>query len=518
MKLKKIITITILIIAIINIRTFCFAKYVFDYNKKVADLDIDRTPPILNIEYSTTEITRDDIQVKIIANEKIQEVEGWTLLEDGITLIKIYDKNMSEEIIIKDLSGNESIANIVVNNIDRKPPIAELLEVRNTNKGYERYANNAHEMTLKIKIYDENEIVNNLKDFEILVNTKEAVCTKEIEIIEKERNYIIYQIQLTNILENGKLEVVIPENSFQDIAGNVMKEVRFDTNILIDNIAPILKYTPQKLENGMILAQILSNEPIRKIDGWAFDKEQKNISKNFISDINYMRELEDFAGNKTITEIKIENSTYLGLETVAHISNIGWVRDEVNYIGSKKRDPRYKVEALMIRTNEKIDKDFLNVASYVHTYWGQGSSAISHDFKVKYDYGFNPISGYKNMGNSNLVKYQNKDYIHLGGEGINLHGSTDINGNNPIPIEIANNHKYGISGIKLNLKEINENSVIYQTYLSDSGWNKSCKNGEQAMKSEDKPISAIRIAVVPSSEIEIIEKQWNKDIGTHNLK
>ena len=38
------------------------------------------------------------------------------------------------------------------------------------------------------------------------------------------------------------------------------------------------------------------------------------------------------------------------------------------------------------------------------------------------------------------------------------------------------------------------------------------------MKSEDKPISAIRIAVVPSSEVEIIEKQWNKDIGTHNLK
>lgn len=518
MKLKKIITITILIIVIINISTFCFAKYVFDYNKKVADLDIDRTPPILNIEYSITEITKDDIEVKIIANEKIQEADGWTLLEDGITLIKIYDKNMSEDIIIKDLSGNESVANIVVNNIDRNPPVAELLEVKNTNKGYENYANNTHEITLKIKIYDENLLVNNLKDFEILVNAKEAVCTKDVKIMEKVENYIIYQVKLTNISENGKLEVVIPENSFQDIAGNVMEEVKFDTKILIDNIAPVLKYTPHKLENGMILAQILSNESIRKIDGWTFEKEQKDISKKFISDIKYERELKDFAENKAIVEIKIENSTYLGLETVAHISNIGWVRDEANYIGSKKRDPRYKVEALMIRTNDKIDKDFFNVSSYVYTYWGQGSSAISHDFKEKYDYGFNPISGYKNMKNSNLVKYQNKDYIHLGGEGINLHGSTDINGNNPIPIEIANKHKYGISGIKLNLKETNENSVIYQTYLSDSGWNKSCKNGEQAMKSEDKPISAIRIAVIPNSEIEIIEKQWNKDIGTHNLK
>ena len=88
MKFKKIITIIIILITIINVKSVCLAKYVFDYTKEAMQLEIDRTPPVLKIEYSNKELTNTDIEVKIISNERIQEVEGWKLLEDKKTYQK----------------------------------------------------------------------------------------------------------------------------------------------------------------------------------------------------------------------------------------------------------------------------------------------------------------------------------------------------------------------------------------------------------------------------------------------
>ena len=114
------------------------------------------------------------------------------------------------------------------------------------------------------------------------------------------------------------------------------------------------------------------------------------------------------------------------------------------------------------------------------------------------------------------MNYQEKEYIHLGGEGINYQGATDINGNNPIPVNIAIQYKFGISGIKLDLKEHNENTIIYQIFFDDTGWIKTCKNGEIAMRAENEPIEAMRIAVIPNSEVDTVIQEWDEDIGTYN--
>ena len=516
MKFKKIIVTIVILIFIISINTICSAKYVFDYVQSVAELKIDRTSPNLIIDYSNKELTNSDIEVKIIADEEIQEVNGWQLLEDGKTLVKLYNGNINEKLIVKDLSGNQSEANIIISNIDKENPVAEIIEISNTNTGYEKYANKTHEIILKVKISDSNKLINNLTEFNILVGMEQDCYTKEVKIIEESENYIIYEIRLTNITENGELLLEIPENSFEDILGNEMERKVFGTEINIDNIAPSVIYNQEKLENGKILAKIIADEQIRNIEGWDSDDSQKVKCKEFVSDISYNRYVTDLAGNNSEIQIKVEESTFLNLEYLAHISEIGWVKAQNNFVGTIQSKQGYKIESLAFRTSEKVESDFLNVSAYIYTHWGPNSYAESQYSGIIYNYGYNPISGYKTMKNSELMMLENTEYIQLGGEGINSMGSTDIDGNNPIPLIVAYEYNYGISGIRLDLKDHNESSIIYQIFFNDIGWSETYKNGEEAMIESKKIIEAMKVAVIPTSETKFVVQEWNQNVGTYN--
>ena len=67
------------------------------------------------------------------------------------------------------------------------------------------------------------------------------------------------------------------------------------------------------------------------------------------------------------------------------------------------------------------------------------------------------------------------------------------------------------------LKSHNENSIIYQIFFDDTGWLKTNKNGEEAMRAKDQPIEAMRYAVIPTSELDFVIADWDEDIGTYNL-
>jgi len=515
MKIRKKLIILITIIISIGINTKSYGKYVFEYIERAAYINIDKTPPVLQVEYEKME--NKNVTVKIIANEDIQEVEGWQLLEDRRTLVKEYENNVGQVIIVRDISGNPSRARILIEDIDKKPPIVELLEISNTNTGYEKYANKTHEITIKLKISDTNKIINNLKEFIILVNSEKKTYNQKI--IEEKENYIIYLIKMKNITGNGQLEFKIQEDSFEDIIGNKMSAKTLDIGIEIDNISPEVKFYSEDLSDGKKLAKIMSNEKIREMNGWQLDETQKINSKEFISDIKYQRTVKDLAGNESnIVKVEVSNATFLGFQYMAHISESGWVKAENNYVGTMKRGNIFKLESLAFRTSDKVDNDFLKVSAFAYTHWGPGTSAKSMITGKEYNYGYNPINGFATMKNTELVKIKQEQYIQLGGEGINGMRLTDINGNNPIPDELAFQYVYGMSGIKLDLKDKSENSIIYQIFFNDTGWLKICKNGELAMRATNKPIEAMKIAVVPTSELEFVENQWNKTIGTYNLE
>lgn len=79
--------------------------------------NIDKEAPELEIIYSTVEETTESIVVKIKANEKIQQVEGWSLDEETNTLTKEFNNNTNNEITIYDLAGNGIVQQIIIDNI-----------------------------------------------------------------------------------------------------------------------------------------------------------------------------------------------------------------------------------------------------------------------------------------------------------------------------------------------------------------------------------------------------------------
>ena len=118
-----------------------------------------------------------------------------------------------------------------------------IIEQQNTNTGYEWYANNTHEITVKIKVDNDNEIIaDNSKEPIILVGTEEVQCIKETNIIEKGENYIIYEIKMSQITGNGQLILKLSRGYFGDVVGNKMSEKTLDTGIKIDNISPEVEY------------------------------------------------------------------------------------------------------------------------------------------------------------------------------------------------------------------------------------------------------------------------------------
>ena len=78
---------------------------------------LDTIAPQVEVTKTPSGKTTQNVIVTIKANEEIQEVEGWTISADKRTLTKEYSENTEETVIVKDIVGNETIAQISVQNI-----------------------------------------------------------------------------------------------------------------------------------------------------------------------------------------------------------------------------------------------------------------------------------------------------------------------------------------------------------------------------------------------------------------
>ena len=103
-------------------------------NATIKITNIDKIAPTVNIKYSATNVTNQNVIVTIEANEEIQEITGWTLSNDKKTLTKTYQSNEEERIEIRDLAGNTIDKNISIRNIDKtKPEIAGVEDANSYN-------------------------------------------------------------------------------------------------------------------------------------------------------------------------------------------------------------------------------------------------------------------------------------------------------------------------------------------------------------------------------------------------
>ena len=408
--------------------------------------------------------------------------------------------------------------------IDRTKPQITVEAIQNTNTNYSSYASNIHTITLNVKVKEKNMGNDTIdaNEIEVLVGSGKVNASKSIKILSKTGEEAKYEIKLTNITGNGLLQVKFIEGTITDTAGWKSGQLQTNTKIQIDNTAPTGTFVENVISQGKVNAEITCNEKIRPIEGWTITSEQNKITKEFASNIIYDLPIIDYAQNTSKVNVKISKATNIKLIYASHNSQIGWTFGYGNYdVAGKtavKTDPSYKTEALAFRIEGNVPTDFVRARSYIYTHWGEGSKAKCKTSGLVYSYGYNPsTTGWKSMASNDLVTIDGKKYFQFGGSYINGELQTDINGNNPIPIPVAYQHPYGICGINLWLKDTSYYSIIYQILVDKVGWLTPCSDGKECMYQKTKPMSAIRVALVPKTEKKYVLEKWNKDIGTMNV-
>ena len=293
------------------------------------------------------------------------------------------------------------------------------------------------------------------------------------------------------------------------------------TGILIDNIAPDAKFSEQVTNSGFANVTISFNEFVREKDGWNFSEDKMSMSKEFPENVSYMINIMDYAGNTKEVEIHITLATYVELVYGSHNSNVGWSFGYGNYDIAGKDATLWswinKTESLVFNIKGNVDKDFLQAKAYIYSYW-KDTLGYCQNTNLTYNYGHNPSDKtWKSMADRQLAIIDGVEYFQFGGAGMNYNAHPDITGGNFIPSELAVNYPYGISAIAFRLKDYSKYSVIYQICIANHGWLEPKYNGDETSLGYTIPMSAIRMAIIPNSELQELYDFWNKDTGTFNM-
>ena len=81
--------------------------------------NIDKEKPKVDVNYSTTELTKGNVIITIIADKEVQKIDGWVLSDDKKSMKKVYRQNTRETITIVDLYGNSTNVEISILNIEK---------------------------------------------------------------------------------------------------------------------------------------------------------------------------------------------------------------------------------------------------------------------------------------------------------------------------------------------------------------------------------------------------------------
>jgi len=232
--------------------------------------NIDTTAPELSVKYDIIQPTNKSVTATITANEQMQQLEGWTISEDGKTLTKIYTENTEKNIDVYDLAGNKSTVQVKITNID-KTEIQATVEYSTT-------------------------ILTNKNVIVKIISNKEI---KEVEgwtLLEDKKT-------LTKEYAGNSNEDVI----LQDLVGNE-REIKISVQN-IDKIAPKVdvEYSTLKQTNKSITVTIAANEDLKSLEGWTLEEDGKTLTKIYSKNITENIDVYDLAGNKVTAKITIRN-------------------------------------------------------------------------------------------------------------------------------------------------------------------------------------------------------------------
>ena len=323
--------------------------------------NIDKTGPTVQVSYSIQQMTNGNVEVTLTANEKIKEIEGWTLSQDKKKLTKTYSENKTEEITVYDLVGNSTKVNIEINNIDKTSLSVqvsystktltnssvtvtltankEILEVEGWTLSQDKKqltktynANKTEEVAVRDKYGNEVKVmveVNNIDkttpDIQVNYSTKSA--TKDNVIVTIVSNKELQEVEGWTISEDKKkLTKIYYENKTEevkiyDMAGNENKVLIEVNNIEKTGVDIQVNYSTTKTTNQDVTVTITSNEELREIEGWTLSQDKKKLTKTYSANKTEEITVCDILGNEKKITISINNIDKTELEIQIRYSN-----------------------------------------------------------------------------------------------------------------------------------------------------------------------------------------------------
>ena len=309
--------------------------------------NIDKSAPTVQTNYSTTELTNQDVTVTIKANKQLQAINGWTLLSDNQTLTKTYTSNTTETVTIKDLAGNTATVNVNITNIDKIAPTVQV--------SYSTTELTNQDVVVTIKANEQLQAINGWSlstDKLSLTKTYASNTTENVTIKDLAGNTTTVNIKITNIdktaptakvsystteLTNQNVAVTIKANeqlqivsgwtlssdrhtltktyasnttenvTIKDLAGNTATVTIKIANI--DKTAPTaqVSYSTTEVTNQDVVVTIKASEQLQVIDGWTLSSDNLSLTKTYTSNTTENVIIKDLAGNTTTVNIKITN-------------------------------------------------------------------------------------------------------------------------------------------------------------------------------------------------------------------
>ena len=183
-------------------------------NELYTKVIIDNTAPKATVTFSNkngAELTNQDVLATLTADEAIQNIEGWTRIDDR-TFTKIYSVNGKYSVEIADLTGNTSVIRYEVKRIDKTAPEAT---VTFSNDNGATMTNQDVTVTLKA-----NETI---REIEGWTRVNDRTFTKvysengkySVEIIDKVGNTSTIKFEVKRIDKTAPVITLPTKNTFE---------------------------------------------------------------------------------------------------------------------------------------------------------------------------------------------------------------------------------------------------------------------------------------------------------------
>ena len=347
--------------------------------KENIKLIVDSVMPVLNIKYSNSSLTRNDVTVTITSNKPMQDVEGWTSNSNRTVFTKVYTNNVDEEVEFTDLVGRKIKAHIQINNIDKIKPIEPTLSKNIFNEKPIDNEKNI-DITFKVNINDnENGSGLDLSKCKYILNQEQNApddfsSAKSFSNLEQNMNF--------TIKENSVYYLHI---KLIDKVGN--ENITTQT-IISDTLNPVVirEYDIKENTNKNVTVTIKSNETLTGTDGWNVSDAGKTLKKEFNKNIDRtIYTFYDLAGNPVSVDVTISNIDQVApndsvinknifnsneFEIVTEISDIGFGLnlEECKYVLNSDEKANFVNASSFKDENEtlklKVEKDGIY---YLHT-------------------------------------------------------------------------------------------------------------------------------------------------------